>query len=81
MQLPNLSAGAEKPVVHTPTDTIHFAENAPQLAFLQIKLVEIYPGTSGRALNARLAYDDNRTARVFSPIARTGIEDHGGCRA
>ena len=61
-------ASAAKPVVHTPTDTIHFAANAPQLAFLQVKLVESYPEPLVEPLNARLAYDDNQTAHVFSPI-------------
>jgi cobalt-zinc-cadmium efflux system membrane fusion protein len=61
--------GDGKPLVHTPNDTIHFAENAPQLAFLQIKPVESYPEPLVDSLNARLAYDDNHTARVFSPIA------------
>jgi cobalt-zinc-cadmium efflux system membrane fusion protein len=59
----------EKPLSHTPKDTIHFAENAPQLAFLQIKPVESYPEPLAESLNARLAYDDNHTARIFSPIA------------
>lgn len=62
-------SGVEKPVSHTPKDTIHFAENAPQLAFLQVKPVESYPEPLVDSLNARLAYDDNHTARVFSPIA------------
>ena len=60
--------GAEKPVVHTPTDTIRFEANAPQLAFLQVKPVEAYPEPLVEPLNGRIAYDDNRTARVFSPI-------------
>jgi len=64
---PNVSA--EKPVEHKPADTIHFEANAPQLAFLQVKLVEAYPEPLVEPLNARLAYDDNLTARVFSPIA------------
>jgi cobalt-zinc-cadmium efflux system membrane fusion protein len=63
-----VDADAATPVVHTPTDTIHFAANAPQLAFLQVKLVESYPEPLVEPLNARLAYDDNQTARVFPPI-------------
>lgn len=62
-------SNAEKQVVHTPSDTIHFSGNAPQLAFLQIKPVESYPEPLVDSLNARLAYDDNHTARVYSPIA------------
>jgi cobalt-zinc-cadmium efflux system membrane fusion protein len=62
------AAADEKPVVHAPSDTIHFANNAPQLAFLQVKEVESYPEPLVEPLNGRIAYDDNRTARVFSPI-------------
>ncbi len=63
-----VDAAAEKPVVHAPTDTIRFEPNAPQLAFLQVKPVESYPEPLVEPLNARLAYDDNHTARVFPPI-------------
>jgi len=50
-------------------DTLHFAANAPQLTFLQIKTVEAFPEPLVESLNARIAYDDNHTARVYSPIA------------
>jgi cobalt-zinc-cadmium efflux system membrane fusion protein len=50
-------------------DTLHYSADAPQLAFLQIKQVEALPEPLTEALNARIAYDDNHTARVFSPIA------------
>ncbi|BCK88282.1 multidrug resistance protein MdtA [Sideroxyarcus emersonii] len=62
-------ANPEQPVARAPGDTIHFAANAPQLAFLQIKDVEEYPEPLVESLNARLAYDDNHTARVYPPIA------------
>lgn len=61
-------AEAAAPVAHTPKDTIHFAANAPQLAYLQIKPVDAYPEPLVEPLNARLAYDDNLTAHIFSPI-------------
>lgn len=64
----NSEANEAKPASQTSGDTIHFEQNAPQLAFLQIKPVESYPEPLVDSLNARLAYDDNRTARVFSPI-------------
>ncbi len=51
------------------TDTLHYSADAPQLAFLQIRQVEALPEPLTEALNARIAYDDNHTARVFSPIA------------
>jgi cobalt-zinc-cadmium efflux system membrane fusion protein len=53
---------------HATTDTLRFAENAPQLSFIKIMEVEAYPEPLAEALNARLSYDDNHTARVFSPI-------------
>jgi cobalt-zinc-cadmium efflux system membrane fusion protein len=62
-------AGSEKPVARAQKDTIHFEANAPQLAYLLVKPVETFPEPLVDSLNARLAYDDNHTARVFSPIA------------
>lgn len=62
-------AEAMPPATRTVSDTIHFDANAPQLAFLQIMPVEAYPEPLVEPLNARLVYDDNHTARVFSPIA------------
>ena len=62
-------AAVEKTAVHTATDTVHFAADAPQLTFLKIKPVEAFPEPLIDGLNARIAYDDNFTARVFSPIA------------
>ncbi len=59
----------EKPALQATTDTLHFEANAPQLSFLQIKAVEAFPEPLAEALNARLVYDDNHTARVYSPIA------------
>jgi cobalt-zinc-cadmium efflux system membrane fusion protein len=61
-------ASADKPVVHAPSDTIRFETNAPQLAYLQVKPVESFPEPLVEPLNGRIAYNDNRTARVFSPI-------------
>lgn len=61
--------GVDKQVVHTPTDTIRFEANAPQLAFLQVKPVEAFPEPLVEPLNGKIAYDDNRSARVFSPIS------------
>lgn len=62
------SAEMPKLVLHKTSDTLHFDANAPQLTFIQIKNVAAYPEPLAEPLNARVAYDDNRTARVFSPI-------------
>ena len=56
------------PVLQKTSDTLHFGANAPQLTFIRIKEVEALPEPLAEPLNARIAYDDNRTARVFSPI-------------
>lgn len=64
---------AETPLKKTASriaqDTLRFDDNAPQLAFLRIRPVEAFPAPLTEPLNARVAYDDNYTARVFSPIA------------
>lgn len=59
---------APRPAAHKSSDTLHFDANAPQLAFIQIKPVEAFPEPLVEPLSARLAYDDNHTAKVFSPI-------------
>ncbi len=51
------------------TDTLTFEYTAPQLAFLKVEKAQAFPEPSVESLNARLDYDDNRTARVFSPVA------------
>lgn len=56
------------PVLQKSSDTLHFEANAPQLTFIRIGEVEALPEPLAEPLNARIAYDDNRTARVFSPI-------------
>ncbi len=51
------------------SDTLRFAADAPQLLFLQIQPVVAFPEPLVEPLNARISYDDNHTARVFSPLA------------
>lgn len=58
-----------KPATRTASDTLHFPADAPQLAFVQVKPVKAFPEPLIDGLNARIAYDDNYTARVFSPVA------------
>jgi cobalt-zinc-cadmium efflux system membrane fusion protein len=62
-------AEAAQPATRKASDTLRFDVNAPQLSFLQIKAAEAFPEPLVEALNARIAYDDNHTARIFSPIA------------
>jgi cobalt-zinc-cadmium efflux system membrane fusion protein len=53
----------------TSSDTLQFAADAPQLLFLKIQPVAAFPEPLVEALNARVSYDDNHTARIFSPLA------------
>jgi cobalt-zinc-cadmium efflux system membrane fusion protein len=62
-------ATTEKTATHAVPDTLRFDADAPQLTFLQIKPVEAFPEPLAEPLNARIAYDDNYTARVFSSLA------------
>ena len=67
-------AAEEKTVVKKPaeqpaSDTVHFAADAPQLAFIKIKPAEAFPEPLIEGLNARITYDDNYTARIFPSIS------------
>lgn len=59
----------EEAVKPKKSDTIKFEYTAPQLSFLKVEKAQAFPEPSVESLNARLDYDDNRTARVFSPVA------------
>lgn len=48
---------------------LRFEAGAPQLSYLKIQPVETYPEPLVEALSGRIAYDDNRTARVSAPLA------------
>lgn len=63
------AAKPAEPAEQASSDTLRYGADAPQLAFLRIKQVEALPEPLSEALNARLTYDDNHTARVFTPIA------------
>ena len=64
-----VEATIEKPSEKNSSDTIHFAADAPQLEFVRAKPAEAFPEPLMDGLNARITYDDNYTARVYSPIA------------
>lgn len=48
---------------------LHYPAGAPQLAYLHIEKAEASPVPSLEPLHGRIAYDDNVTARISSPIA------------
>lgn len=62
-------AVAVQPALQVAGDTLKYPLDAPQLTFLRIQTVEAFPEPLVEPLNARIVYDDNRTARVFSPLA------------
>lgn len=66
----NSAATAEaKPKVKAESNQIRFAPNAPQLAHLQVSAVLAYAEPLLDPLNGRVAYDENYTARIATPIA------------
>ncbi|WP_295457138.1 efflux RND transporter periplasmic adaptor subunit [uncultured Thiodictyon sp.] len=62
-------AAGSAPTQHPAPDTLRFPADAPQLTFLQIMPVEARPEPLVEPLNARIIYNDNVTARIFSPLA------------
>jgi len=48
---------------------LRFAPGSPQLSFIKVEGVQALPEPLLDPLNARVAYDENHTARVSSPIA------------
>lgn len=68
--MPENTAAADQPsATRVASDTLRFAADAPQLMFLQIQPATAFPEPLVEPLNAHISYDDNRTARVFSPLA------------
>lgn len=52
-----------------PPGQLSFGADAPQLSLLKVAAVAAVPLPLSEPLNGRLAYDENRTARVSSPVA------------
>lgn len=48
---------------------LHFPDNSPQLSFIKVEPVEALPEPLLDPLSARIAYDENHTTRISSPIA------------
>ena len=48
---------------------LRFEAGAPQLSYLKIQMAEAFPEPVIEALAGRIAYDDDRTARVSAPLA------------
>ncbi len=65
------TGGAKPAAVPTqgPPNVLHFAPGAPQLAYVQTRLVDVAPEPLLEPLNGRIAYNEDFTVRVSSPIA------------
>lgn len=63
----------DKPQIQAPAQlgpaTLRYPPGSPQLSFLRIQPVAAYPEPVTEMLSGRIAYDENRTARVSSPLA------------
>ena len=55
--------------LHAAPQELHYPAGAPQLAYLKIQSVTEVPEPVAEPLTARIAYDENVTARVSAPIA------------
>ena len=62
------AAAASSPQTAKPRE-LRYPEGAPQLSFLKTETVAAYPEPLLDPLNARIAYDENYTVRVSTPIA------------
>lgn len=65
-------SGDEKPIAameQTGERELRFPPGAPQLAFVRVAEVAAFPEPLLDPLNGRVAYDENFTARISSPIA------------
>ena len=74
------TAPVEQPSSRVAGDTLTYPVDAPQLTFLRIMPVKAFPEPLVEPLNARIVYDDNHSARVFSPLSGrvTGIDVETG---
>lgn len=64
---PRRPVAAEKP--SSDRNVLRFPSDAPQLAYLRIQPVTEVAAPASEPLPARIAYDEDRTARVSSPLA------------
>jgi len=65
----NQPAAEQAPPRAAEPGVLRYGAGAPQLSALRIETAAAMPLPMGEALNGRLALDENRTARISSPIA------------
>jgi cobalt-zinc-cadmium efflux system membrane fusion protein len=63
------SASVAKTAAPAITNELRFAVGSPQLNFIKVEAVVLLPEPLLDPLSARIAYDEDHTARVSSPIA------------
>ena len=61
--------GAAPPAVRVATDVLRFPDGAPQLSMIRAQALAVSPVPLGDALSARVAYDEDATARVGVSIS------------
>lgn len=64
------------PKESTQPGVVKFAPNAPQLSSLKVAAVKEVPLPASDAINGRIAYDENATTRIVSPVAGRVIALH-----
>lgn len=62
----------------TATPIVHFPPGSPQLSYLRIEAVVALPVPLIEPIPGRIAYDDDVTARVFSPVSARIIRPLAG---
>jgi cobalt-zinc-cadmium efflux system membrane fusion protein len=67
---------APAPPVIGDKGVLRYSVDAPQLAAIRVEAAEEYPVPLAEPLNGRIAYNENYTARVSSPIAGRVVELH-----
>lgn len=76
---PSAPEAPAEPVVQRPSaepGVLRFPTAAPQLTQLKVERAELAPVPMDEPLAARVAYDENATARLFAPIAGRVVEIH-----
>lgn len=64
----------DTPKSSAPNDTLHYPAGAEQLSYLDIAPVEELAAPSIQALPGKLAFDEDVTVRVFSPVTGRVVE-------
>lgn len=76
--LPSLAAEKTQPAkatpAPTPRDEVILAKDSPQLANLKIDTVTLVPAPAAPALNGKIVFNENYTARISSPVVGRALK-------